>query len=108
MMARRIVRDHTTSSKTLHGIARNADLKLPSTLPGAKAAMIAKLRAQQGNAFNRTFAAMQVKAHQQAIALFAAEQRAGASRIVRAFARSELPLLRIHLRMAQQLVQKYR
>ena len=59
-----------------------------------------------GAAFDRGFVEGQVKAHQDAIALFEKEVSAGADADVKAFAQKQLPGLRSHLKQAQDLQAK--
>jgi putative membrane protein len=59
-----------------------------------------------GAAFDRGFVDGQVKAHQDAIALFEKEVSAGADADVKAFAQKQLPGLRSHLKQAQDLQAK--
>ncbi|HYE88237.1 MAG TPA: DUF4142 domain-containing protein [Vicinamibacterales bacterium] len=57
----------------------------------------------RGAAFDEGFLAVQVKAHQDAIALFIEEANHGADSDLKAFAQKQLPLLREHLRQAEEL-----
>jgi putative membrane protein len=59
-----------------------------------------------GAAFDRGFVDGQVKAHQDAVALFEKEVSAGADADVKAFAQKQLPGLRSHLKQAQDLQAK--
>lgn len=59
-----------------------------------------------GVAFDRGFVDAQVKAHQEAIALFEKEATGGADTELKAFAQKQLPGLRNHLKQAQDLQAK--
>ena len=59
-----------------------------------------------GAAFDRGFVEAQVKAHQEAIALFEQEATSGADAELKAFAQKQLPGLRNHLKQAQDLQAK--
>ena len=59
-----------------------------------------------GNAFDRGFVEAQVKAHQEAIALFEKQANGGDDSDLKAFAQKQLPGLRNHLKQAQDLQAK--
>ena len=59
-----------------------------------------------GNAFDRGFIDAQVKAHQEAIALFEKQANSGSDSELKAFAQKQLPGLRNHLKQAQDLQAK--
>jgi putative membrane protein len=59
-----------------------------------------------GNAFDRGFLEAQVKAHQEAIALFEKQANGGGDGDLKAFAQKQLPGLRNHLKQAQDLQAK--
>jgi len=59
-----------------------------------------------GNAFDRGFVDAQVKAHQEAIALFEKQANGGDDSELKAFAQKQLPGLRNHLKQAQDLQAK--
>ena len=59
-----------------------------------------------GAAFDRGFIDAQVKAHQEAIALFEAQASGGADAELKGFAQKQLPALRNHLKQAQDLQAK--
>lgn len=62
--------------------------------------------AASGAAFDRGFMEAQVKAHQEAIALFEAQANGGGDAELKAFAQKQLPALRNHLKQAQDLQAK--
>jgi putative membrane protein len=59
-----------------------------------------------GAAFDRGFIEAQVKAHQEAIALFEKQANGGGDADLKAFAQKQLPALRNHLKQAQDLQAK--
>jgi putative membrane protein len=61
---------------------------------------------QTGAAFDKGFIDSQVKAHQEAIALFEKEASGGSDPDLKAFASKQLPGLRAHLKQAQDLQSK--
>ena len=61
---------------------------------------------QTGAAFDKAFVEAQIKAHQDAIALFEKESNSGGDSELKAFAAKQLPGLRAHLKQAQDLQAK--
>ena len=59
-----------------------------------------------GAAFDRGFIEAQVKAHQEAVALFETQANGGGDAELKAFAQKQLPALRNHLKQAQDLQAK--
>ena len=103
-VGRRLIHDHTRSSRLLKTIATHLKLTLPTTLPPSlqrQVKLLTTSRATMG--FDLKFARMQVTAHQQAIALFTKEAKTGRNAMLRAFAKSQLPVLRMHLASAKGL-----
>ena len=56
-----------------------------------------------GPQFDATYGAMQVQAHQEAVAMFAAYAQGGSNPAMRTFAQQALPSLQHHLAVAQRL-----
>ena len=65
--------------------------------------MLNQLASVSGRRFDRLYGRMQVAAHQEAVALFAAYAQTGTDPALRAFAQSALPALEHHLMMARRL-----
>ena len=102
-VARRIVADHTKANAELGKVAQAHQVALPRA-PGEDAQNTAEtLRAQDGAAFDRAWAAAMVQDHQKAVASFSAEAMNADADDVKAFARQTLPTLRTHLELARQL-----
>ena len=102
-LARRIVADHTKANAELGKVAQAHQVALPRA-PGEDAQNTAEtLRAQDGAAFDRAWAAAMVQDHQKAVASFSAEAMNADADDVKAFARQTLPTLRTHLELARQL-----
>jgi putative membrane protein len=101
-----IVQDHTMSSKELKALAAQKGVVIPKTIPQEKLAKITLLSGLSGPAFDRTFAAQQVDAHKEAIALFEQADQDIADAQVQAFVDKSLPILRMHLQHAEQLKDK--
>jgi predicted outer membrane protein len=74
------------------------------TLDARHAAMLNQLASvPPGPQFDATYGAMQVQAHQEAVAMFAAYAQGGANPAMRSFAQQALPALQHHLAMASRL-----
>jgi putative membrane protein len=99
-MGRTLQRDHRASQAAAAPLLQRYRLRPPTgLLPQARTEM-RRLQGLRGPAFDREFARFGVTAHQQAIAQFEAQARNG-DRPTADFARAQLPVLRAHLRMAQ-------
>jgi putative membrane protein len=102
-----LVSDHTNSSKMLLQLVRknNINVVMPtkSTLGQDKLAIMARLAQENGAAFDQDFANTQVKAHQEAIALFEEAAREVHNKDLKAFAAQTLPILKMHLQHAKDL-----
>ena len=76
----------------------------PTAMTDARHAdMLNELASVSGRRFDRLYGRMQVAAHQEAVALFAAYAQTGTDPNLRAFAQSALPALEHHLMMARRL-----
>ena len=72
-------------------------------LDARHASMLNQLTPLSASAFDAAYGQMQVMAHQEAVAMFAAYAQGGSDPAMRAFAQSVLPSLQHHLAMAQRL-----
>ena len=72
-------------------------------LDARHASMLNQLAPVSGRAFDALYVQMQVIAHQEAVAMFAAYAQGGTEPAMRAFAQQVLPSLQMHLAMAQRL-----
>jgi putative membrane protein len=63
----------------------------------------AKLDVLTGDAYDKSFINTQIKAHEQAIALFKKEATSGQDADAKAFAAATLPTLRKHLKEARSI-----
>lgn len=120
--AQAMVRDHAASFAALGGGAAPPSAGSPGALvagaagapgvpaaaaPGLEArhaAMLKQLASLKGRAFDRTYARMQLAAHEEAVALFAGFAQGGSDPALRQVAARTLPTLQHHLRMAQRLL----
>lgn len=104
---RMLQRDHGASKEAAAPLLRRLHMQPPAGVnPDARAEM-RRLQGLRGHAFDAEFARFAVAEHRKDIAKFAAQARTG-DRDTAAFARSQLPVLRHHLQMAQALLRSGR
>ena len=102
--------NRTTTSKTTGttgasgGVATTGEARDRQASAGAQ--HLEPWMSASGAAFDRGFIEAQVKAHQDAIALFEKQANGGADADLKAFAQKQLPGLRNHLKQAQDLQAK--
>jgi putative membrane protein len=99
--AAQMIRDHTKANQELKQLAASRDVRLPRRPNAHQRRIIHRLARLHGRHFDCAYMAVQVRAHLQAIAIFRREVRHGHDPAVRAYAAMNLPVLRMHLRMAR-------
>ena len=98
-----MIDDHTKASEDLKAAAAKDGIDLPASASPEQEAAGKKLAALNGAAFDKAYARMMVKDHQEAVALFKKESSAAGDSNVKAFAKETLPTLEDHLKMAKAL-----
>jgi putative membrane protein len=94
-------RDHTAAQAKLRALAVRLHATLPAA-PGAQlASVVARVEAQKGRSRDVVFAKASVSGHQLAIAIFRKEESTGSNPAVKAYAAHYLPVLQMHLRLAE-------
>jgi putative membrane protein len=103
--AQRMVTDHQKTSKELKSLVDGGKVKatLPSALDSEHQKMLDDLKAKSGKDFDQSYDQIQVKAHQDAVALFEAYAKDGDNADLKKWAAATLPHLKQHLKMAQKL-----
>jgi putative membrane protein len=101
--AAQMVADHTRTMEELKALALKAGIEFPTAIDSAYQSRIDKLNRLMGLDFDRVYDAMQVEAHQDAVALFARYAEGGDNPDLKAWAAETLPRLRHHLEMAKAL-----
>ncbi len=99
--ADRIDADHDKANRDLVTLAEQKGIDVPNTLDDRHKNMIDQMDKLEGQAFEQRYLRQQVMAHERAVRLFAAEAEHGQDPEIRDFARKQLPVLRQHLKMAQ-------
>ncbi|MDP9128710.1 MAG: DUF4142 domain-containing protein, partial [Pseudomonadota bacterium] len=97
--AQEMVNDHTKAGNELKEVLSASDAKLPQPSAGLDAAhqkQIDQLNSLSGTDFDRQYVAMQVTAHDNAVALFDDYAKSGDNSALKAFASKTLPTLQEH------------
>ena len=103
--AEKMVSDHQKTSSELKALVESGKVKatLPMSLDAEHQKMLDDLKAKNGNDFDRSYDQIQLKAHQDAVALFEAYSKTGDNPELKSWAATTLPHLKEHLSMAQKL-----
>lgn len=97
----RYVRDHTAAQAKLRALAARLKVSLPVTPGPQLQSVAARVEAQKGKSTDVAFARASVSGHKAAIAVFKKEERAGSNASVKAYAAGYLPMLEMHLKLAE-------
>lgn len=103
--ALRMIEDHTKANKELAEIV-GAQQDATQEVDKEHQEALDHLFKLQGVEFDREYAKIQLKAHEEAVQLFDTEARSGQDSRLKAFAAKCLPTLREHLQMAKSLASK--
>jgi putative membrane protein len=95
-------RNHTAAQANLRALASRLHVTLPTAPSVQNRSMVARIEAQKGSNKDLAFATASVSGHQAAIAIFRKEESAGSNPAVKAYAAHYLPMLQMHLRLAQR------
>ncbi len=102
--ARKMVKDHQKTSSELKSLVEGGKVKatLPTALDSEHQKMLDDLKAKSGKDFDQSYDQIQLKAHQDAVALFEAYAKGGDDPELKKWAARTLPHLKQHLAMAQK------
>lgn len=104
IFAQRMIRDHAQANTELKNITNSmTDIDQPAKQSDAQKDDQLRLQELTGEAFDRTYMAMQVQKHERMIERFEHQASWGGDMALRAFATKQLPALREHLEMARTL-----
>jgi putative membrane protein len=103
--AEKMVQDHQKTSSELKALVDGGKVKatLPTALDTQHQKMLDELKAKNGKDFDASYDQTQLKAHQDAVALFDAYSKGGDNSELKGWAFRTLPHLREHLSMAEKL-----
>lgn len=98
-----MVADHTRTGDELKAIAGRKGMTVPTQPDAAQQKALTRLGELSGAEFDRAYRDQMVQAHEDTLALFEQQARAGRDADFKAFAGRALPGLRHHLDMAKAL-----
>jgi putative membrane protein len=101
--AQEMIQAHTDSTSKLKPIAAGLNLPMPKTLGTQNQALVDRLSRLSGTQFDLAYTTGQARAHAQTQALFQTELQQGQNSQLKAFANEILPVVSMHLQMAQKL-----
>jgi len=103
--ATKMIDAHKQSTEKLKAAATEAGVadSVTDTLGVKQTAAAGKLEVLTGGAFDREFASIQVKAHEEALKLHTDYAKAGQSAPLKTFAGAVVPVIQEHLKMAKAL-----
>ncbi|MBN8904130.1 MAG: hypothetical protein BGO51_26005 [Rhodospirillales bacterium 69-11] len=99
----RLVTDHSQANEELMQIADEAGIELPTEMDRRTASTLQRLRGTTGTGFDQAFIQRMIADHQRDIQLFRKEAQSGSDPTIKGFAQRYLPILQVHLQMAQGL-----
>lgn len=107
--ARAMIIDHSRAGRLLEALINETEqpLLLPIPTSPEHEAVMAQLEQVSSPEFDALYIKAQVKAHQEAVALFGAYASTGASPEFQTFAQDTLPTLEIHLRHIEAIAAAY-
>lgn len=101
----KMVRDHTKTTAALHKAITKAGMAVPPppSLRPDQEQMVSQLQGMSGADFDKAYLTQQVQSHQEALALQSGYAKAGDVPAIKAAARSAVPIVSMHLKMAQKM-----
>ena len=102
MFGQKMVNDHSSANEELKAAAQKDGVTLPQEVSAKQKESADKLNKLQGAEFDKEYAHMMVKDHEEDVALFKHEASSGKDPEMKAFAQKTLPTLEEHLKMAKQ------
>jgi putative membrane protein len=103
--AEKMVSDHQKTSGELKALIDGGKVKakLPTALDSEHQKMLDDLKEKSGKDFDQSYDQIQLKAHQDAVALFESYAKSGDDPELKSWAAKTLPHLKEHLSMAEKL-----
>jgi putative membrane protein len=102
--AKKMIDDHTKSGQEFKAAVKSADVAAPPEEPDVNQKQtLSRLQQVRGKSFDDQYMGAQLKAHQEAVALFKSYSAQGKSAPLKDFAQKTLPTLEHHLQMAQDV-----
>jgi putative membrane protein len=94
--AEQMIKDHTKNSKDLMDAAKGAGIAVAGKMDAAHQKMLDQLKDLRGTQFDTTYINQQVKAHDEAVALFTNASKNLKNPALKKYAESTLPVLKKH------------
>ncbi|EIK94123.1 hypothetical protein PMM47T1_23732 [Pseudomonas sp. M47T1] len=104
--ANQMIKDHGAANDKLTALATKLDIEVPDSATLTQQAK-QKVLEMRDESFDKAYAANQVKAHEDTVALFKKEAASSDKPELKAFAEKTLPTLEEHLKMAKALQAKH-
>jgi len=99
----RMVDDHSKANQELMSLASTKGMTVPTALDDKHQKDVTKLSGMSGAEFDRAYAKMMLKDHEEDVKEFERQSTRGGDPDIRAFASKTLPTLQEHLQMARSL-----
>jgi putative membrane protein len=103
MFAQKMVTDHTTAQNDLKTVGQNDNVAVPDSVDAMHAMLMDTLKMLSGRAFDSVYVMNQIMDHQKTISDFQQEVNSGNKTDVVNYANKNLPILQMHLQMADSL-----
>ena len=105
--AQQMVDDHGKANRALSNLAAKKNIEVAPTPDKKHGELLEKLGASMDKDFAKEYVLLQLKAHKEAVDLFASESKDGKDVDLRAFANETLPTLQAHLAQIKAIWDKY-
>ncbi|MDX7953453.1 DUF4142 domain-containing protein [Lichenihabitans sp. Uapishka_5] len=101
----KMVRDHMKTTAALEKAVKKAGMTPPPPPPlrADQEQMVSQLQGMSGADFDKAYLIQQVQSHQEALELQSGYAKTGETPAVKAAAKSAVPIVRMHLQMAQKM-----
>ncbi len=103
---KKMVDDHSKANDQLKQVASQKNITIPSDMMPKDKAMLTKMSALSGKAFDKAYISDMVGDHKKDVAAFQKEANSGKDSDIKNFASQTLPTLQEHLKMIQDLASK--
>jgi putative membrane protein len=100
-----MVKDHTKANDELKEVAGKMNVTIPAKVDAKHQAMIDKMSAMSGAAFDKAYVTGMVKAHKEDIALFESADKTVKDADLKKFIEKTVPVMKDHLAMIEKFDQ---
>lgn len=106
--AKKMISDHTNANEELKRIAQKKNINLADEAEMMDMAKARALETREGESFDEAYANSQVDAHVETVELFRNAAANVKDQDLNTFAKTKLPALEQHLKMAKELAKKHK